>query len=311
MNSKNSSLIIFSFLSRKRRIFTCAVRSFSSLLLNAAKVSIPFGQLGRPHKAWWSEETELAVRDRRRARSEAHRSETYHLAYVEASRKASSVISRAKAETWQATCNTLSPRSNFCAVFNLLNTDAGKKGFSRDPEFPDSQSPKDTANIYAFYLRSHFSQQTPRLSRGTKRSFINDLRSDQCSDSTLYSTFCSPFTTKEFTTAISKLSISTTSGPDLIAYLFLTHFPPSAQQHLLSNPNWFWSSNTFPSCWKPATIIPIHKPGKPTDSLASYRAISLTSCISKLFERLVLNRLCYYLVSKKSNLSYPGRLSIW
>jgi len=55
---------------------------------------------------------------------------------------------------------------------------------------------------------------------------MNNLRSDQCSDSTLYSTFGSPFTIKELTTAISKLSISTASGPDLIAYLLLTHLSP-------------------------------------------------------------------------------------
>jgi len=95
----------------------CAARSFSSLLLNAAKTSVPFGRLGRPPKAWWSKEAESAVWDRRRARSEAHR-----LAYVEVSRKSSSVISWAKTETWQATCNNLSPRSNPRAVFNPLHS---------------------------------------------------------------------------------------------------------------------------------------------------------------------------------------------
>jgi len=69
-------------------------RYFLFLLLNAAKASIPFGRLGRSPKAWWSEEAELAVRDRWGARSEAHR-----LAYVQASRRASSVISMAKTET--------------------------------------------------------------------------------------------------------------------------------------------------------------------------------------------------------------------
>jgi len=107
----------------------CAARSFSSLLLNAAKASISFHRLSHSPKAWWSEEAELAVQDRRRAYSEAH-----HLAYVEASWRVSSVISRAKTETWQATCNNLSPRSNPRVVFNLLNTVAGKKGSSRDPE---------------------------------------------------------------------------------------------------------------------------------------------------------------------------------
>jgi len=128
---------------------------------------------------------------------------------VEAWWTATSVNSRAQAETWQATCNNLSPRSNPYAVFNLLNTVSSKKGSSCDPEFSNSQSLKDTANTYASYLWSHFSQQTPQLSCDTESSFMNNLRSDQCSNSTLHSTFCSPFTTKELTTAISKLSTST------------------------------------------------------------------------------------------------------
>ena len=37
--------------------------------------------------------------------------------------------------------------------------------------------------------------------------------------------------------------------------------------------------------------------GKPFDSPASFRPISLTSCISKLFERIVLSRLLYFLES--------------
>ena len=59
--------------------------------------------------------------------------------------------------------------------------------------------------------------------------------------------------------------------------------------------NLSWSTHTFPSAWKQSTIIPILKPGKPSDSPSSYRPISLTSCTSKLFERMVLGRLTYFL----------------
>ena len=48
-------------------------------------------------------------RERRRARSVAHPSESHRLRYIDASRRASSVISRAKSATWQATCSNLSP----------------------------------------------------------------------------------------------------------------------------------------------------------------------------------------------------------
>jgi len=147
------------------------------------------------------------------------------------------------------------------------------------------------------------------LSRGADRSFMNDLRLDQCLDSSLHNTFCSPFTTKELTTAISKLSTSTVSGSGLIAYPLLTHLPPSAQQHLLFIFNWSCSSYTFPSCWKPATTIPIHKPGKPADSPASYPSNFSQFLYFQTLRApgsqspLLLPRV------QKSNLSYSGRLS--
>ena len=78
-----------------------AARSFSLFLLKAAKASIPYGYLVRSPKAWWSQETESAVRERQRARSVAHRSESHRLRYIDASRRASSVISSAKSATWK------------------------------------------------------------------------------------------------------------------------------------------------------------------------------------------------------------------
>ena len=106
-----------------------------------------------------------------------------------------------------------------------------------------------------------------------------------------------PFSLTELSTAISNLSSSTASGPDQIAYPLLKHLPEPTQLLLLSLFNRSWHSHTFPSCWKPTTIIPIHKPGKPTSSPSSFHPISLTSCISKLFERLILSRLTFHLES--------------
>ena len=238
------------------------------------------------------------MRERRRARSVAHRSESHRLIYIDASRRASSVISKAKSATWQATCSNLSPRSDPRAVFRLLNAISGKKNTSQDPSFPDCTSPLDTANHYASHLRSHLSQATPRSSRRAERQFMNELRKASCEDaSSLHNSFCSPFSLTELSTAISNLSSSTASGPDQIAYPLLKHLPEPAQLLLLSLFNRSWHSHTFPSSWKPTTIIPIHKPGKPTSSPSSFRPISLTSCISKLFERLILSCLTFHLES--------------
>ncbi|VVC27228.1 Reverse transcriptase domain [Cinara cedri] len=50
---------------------------------------------------------------------------------------------------------------------------------------------------------------------------------------------------------------------------------------------------TFPSTWKHAIIVPIHKPGKPANS-TSYRPISLLPTLSKLYERILLERIKPY-----------------
>ena len=77
----------------------------------------------------------------------------------------------------------------------------------------------------------------------------------------------------------------------------LKHLPRSGMDFLLHIFNLSWSSHSFPSIWKTSSIIPIHKMGKPLDSPASFRSISFTSCVSKLFERIILSRLVFFLES--------------
>ena len=127
---------------------------------------------------------------------------------------------------------------------------------------------------------------------------MNELRKASSEDaSSLHNSFCSPFSLTELSTAISNFSSSTASGPDQIAYPLLKHLPEPAQFLLVSLFNRSWHSHTFPFYWKPTTIIPIHKRGKPTSSPSFFRPISLASCISKLFERLILSRLTFHLES--------------
>ena len=168
----------------------------------------------------------------------------------------------------------MSPRYDLRAVFRLLNAISGKKNTSHDPYFPVCSSPLGTANQYASYLRSHLSQATPCTSCRAERQFMNELRKASCENaSSLHNSFCFPFSLVELSTAICKLSSSTASCPNQIVYPLLKHLPEPAQLLLLSLFSRSWYSHTIPSCWKPTTIIPIHKPGEPTSSLSSFRPI--------------------------------------
>ena len=96
-----------------------AAALFTSLALNAAKSSIPFGRIKRHPKVWWSAEAKGAVSERRKAFAAAHKRNEDRQAYISASRRASSVIAKAKAEAWQPTCCSLSPKSNPKSVCSL------------------------------------------------------------------------------------------------------------------------------------------------------------------------------------------------
>ena len=245
---------------------------------------------------------EKAVSERRKAFAAARRSDEDRQAYISASRRASTVIAKVKAEAWQTTCSSLSPRSNPKSVYSLFYSVAGSPSYS--PNFPNCSSPRESASVYAAYLRSHFSVSQPKALRSRARGYLSELRRAACTEESHLS-FCSPFSPAEFHAAASNLSSSAATDPDKVAYPMLRHLPRSGMDFLLHIFNLSWTSHSFPSIWKKSSIIPIHKMGKPLDCLASFQPISLTSCVSKLFERIVLSRLLFFLES--NSIPSPGQ----
>ena len=229
---------------------------------------------------------------RRKAFAAAYRSDEDRQAYISASRRASSVIAKAKA--WLTNCFSFSPKSNPKSVHSLLRYIAASP--SSSPNFPNCSSPRESASVYAAYLRSHFSVSQPKALRSRARSYLSELRRATCPEES-HTSFCSPFSAAKFHAAASNLSSSTAIGPDKVAYPTLKHLPRSGINFLLHIFNLSWTSHSFPSIWKTSSIIPMHKMGKPLDSPASFRPISLTSCISKLFERIILSRVFFFLES--------------
>ena len=67
-----------------------------------------------------------------------------------------------------------------------------------------------------------------------------------------------------------------------------------------------WQSGEFPKIWSDATIIPIPKPGKDPTSPNNYRSIALTSCVCKTFERMVNERMVWYLESNNILTEYQS-----
>ena len=230
-----------------------AAALFTSLTLNAAKSSISIGCIKRPPKAWCSAEMEEAVSEGRKAFAAAHRSEKDCSAYICASRLASSVIVKAKTEAWQATCSSLSPESNPKSEHSLLRFVAGSS--SSSPNFPNCSSPRESASVYADYLRSHFSISQPKVLRSRARGYLSELRQATCPKKS-HSSFYSSFSPAQFLAAATNLFSSTATGSDKVAYPMLKHLPRSGLDFLLYIINFSWSSHSFLSIWKTSAIIP-------------------------------------------------------
>lgn len=86
------------------------------------------------------------------------------------------------------------------------------------------------------------------------------------------------------------------SGPDTIPNFVLKKLPRSAHEFLARLVNCILSIGYYPTSWKSAHVIPIPKPGKPTNEAKSFRPISLLSGLSKILEKVLHNRILEYCV---------------
>ena len=91
-----------------------------------------------------------------------------------------------------------------------------------------------------------------------------------------------PFTLEDLVFALMKYK-STAEGCDYIHY---EHLSLEIKKFLLKLYNRISLECKFPR-WKIATILPLRKRGKSGENPSDYRTIALTSCICKLFERMV------------------------
>ena len=76
------------------------------------------------------------------------------------------------------------------------------------------------------------------------------------------------------------------------------HLNEMVLDEVLALINTVWHKGCLPKEWKHAVVVPILKPGKEASDPGSYRPIALTSVLCKIMERMVTNRLVYFLETR-------------
>ena len=116
---------------------------------------------------------------------------------------------------------------------------------------------------------------------------------------------CRDFTMNELEQAIHAMRRKGAAGPDEIPPAFLKALGTHGKTELLAIFNLSFNNAQCPGTWLLAIIIPLLKAKKPASELASYRPISLTSCIVKTLERMVANRL--YFLAETNGWIHPSQ----
>ena len=91
------------------------------------------------------------------------------------------------------------------------------------------------------------------------------------------------------------LDLSKASGPDCIPVVVLKNCEPELSYILAELFNKCLKEYCFPDCWKALSVVPVFKNVEEMSTAKNYRPVSLLSVVSKVFKKLVNNRIVDYL----------------
>ena len=87
------------------------------------------------------------------------------------------------------------------------------------------------------------------------------------------------------------LNLSRASGPDCIPVVVLKNYDPELSDVLAELFNKCLKESCFPDCWKVLSVVPVFENLGERSTTQNYRPVSLFSVVSKIFEKLVSNRI--------------------
>ena len=146
-------------------------------------------------------------------------------------------------------------------------------------------------------LNEHFSSVGARIASSLLNDDTNEAKSPARPTRVCAAQFqLVPATIPELSAAVRDMSNSNAVGIDGIPLIAVRKCLSALAPILLRIINKSLVSGVFPTLWKTACVVPIHKSGDPT-SPGNYRPISLLSVLSKITEKIVCGQLMKYLCS--------------
>ena len=287
---------------------------FIDEITNAAELAIP--KTKNKHKnlkvPYWNDKCEEAIKKRKKSLANSRKTKTIEdlIDYKKDKALAQKTIRSEQKAYWHNYCSTLTENSKLGSVWKMAKKMSGNRSYSIMPNLKNENtiaisniekvevmakhfaSVSKEKNYTKVFIRKKHKFENKHLQSEPKIYKENDYLNDI-------------FAKHELVAAIRSSKSSSAPGADNIYYDFIKHLPNSATAYLLKIYNQIWIEKVNISEWKNSIVIPILKAGEDPTKPGSYRPIALTSVLSKILERMVTNRLTYYL--DKENLLNPNQ----
>lgn len=284
--------------------------SLCSIIHKVAQLTIPLRNVpkARALVPWWNKNCDIAVRNRNRAYRKLRKYPVLDnvMEYKKERAVARRVIKNAKRDSWRSFCGTLSPETPIKQLWMIIHR---MSGIYRKPSIPallegdiEAVTNKEKADVFVEVFQAlHSSGELGDLRKEImlKESWKLDRSLDDNSSINLF------FSLQELQEAVQSGS-NTSPGRDGLCYELLKHLDDSVLIEILALFNSVWKEGKLPVEWKHAVVVPVLKPGKDASSPSSYRPIALTSVLCKIMERMVTNRLVYFLENKGHFAAYQN-----
>lgn len=290
------------------------VEELSDFIVQAANCAIPKTSevISKRTVPWWNDLCKSTIKNKRKMLKVFKRYPTQDnlINYNKAKAIARKTVLDSKSNSWKTFVSSINDETPPSVVFNKISKISGiYRSHNVASLLVNDQLVVDKPlilNELGKTLAATSSSENYSANFLIHKNLVESSMLDVSSNNT--EPYNCMFSLHEVNAALNKCKGSS-PGPDNIHYDMIKRLHPSSIDLYLKIVNRIWVDNVFPDTWRNAIIIPILKPEKPSTSASSYRPISLTSCLVKLFEGMVNSRLTYLLESRNylHNLQYGFR----
>lgn len=284
-----------------------AATDFTNVIQNAAIEAVgyvPLRQTGKTPVPWWNDECKEAIKNTKKAFNSYKRKKTVTALIEFKKLRAISrrTINLHKKRSWNEYVSTINAETPILEVWNKIGRIKGKNKkintirVINTETGPPATSNKEIGETIAKTLAKNSSDDnySEHFLKHKHSRESSQVITEPNTENKKHETLNLPISLSELKSALERCRNSS-PGPDNIPYMFLKHLSAAAMQHLLNMYNIIWKTNQFPEIWREATVIPILKQNKDKTNPQSYRPISLTSTLCKLMEKVINQRLIWFL----------------